>query len=309
MQPFTALEQVSLQASWVTIGMYDGVHCGHRTILQPMAAEAHQNGIQAVVITFYPHPAVILRGLDTPFYLTSPQEKAALMKEMGINQVITLPFTRALADQTAEDFITQLVKHLGMRQLWAGSDFALGRNRAGNIQKLEQLGAALGFQVHVVAPINIDGKKISSSQIRRKILEGKVEEAADLLGRLYDIPGIVIHGDGRGASIGFPTANLEIWPQRLLPRNGVYATWVCRGGHRHPALINIGVRPTFENIPPQPRLEAYLLNFSGDLYGEHLRVEFLKFIRPEKRFDSIAQLKKQINKDIRFAGEVFQHAA
>jgi len=308
MQHFESLENLSLQESWVTIGSFDGVHRGHRAILEPLAIEAHKNSGNAVVITFFPHPAVVLRGIHAPFYLTSPEEKAVLIGNFGIDHVITLPFTREFAAQPAASFIAQLVERLGMRQIWAGIDFALGRNREGDIKMLEKLGSTMGFEVRVIVPISEEGKKISSSHIRRQLSEGRVTEAADLLGRLYAVEGKVIHGDARGASIGFPTANLEIWSERLLPRLGVYATWANVGADRYPAVTNIGLRPTFETLPSQPRLETHLLGFSGNLYGKHLRMEFVEFVRPEKRFSSVAELKEQIEKDIHFAWEIFEHA-
>ncbi|NPV78136.1 MAG: bifunctional riboflavin kinase/FAD synthetase [Anaerolineae bacterium] len=308
MQHFDTLENLSLQESWVTIGSFDGVHRGHRAILEPLAVEAHKNGGNAVVITFFPHPAVVLRGIHSPFYLTSPEEKAILMGRFGIDHVITLPFSREFAAQPAASFIAQLVERLEMRQIWAGIDFALGRNREGDIKMLEKLGSIMGFEVRVIAPLSEEGKKISSSHIRRQLSEGRVAAAADLLGRFYAVEGKVIHGDTRGASIGFPTANLEIWPERLLPRLGVYATWATVGTNRYPAVTNIGMRPTFEKLPSQPRLETHLLGFSGNLYGKYIGIEFVEFIRPETRFSSVTELKEQITKDISFAWEVFEHA-
>ena len=308
MQRIKTLENISLQESWITIGAFDGVHRGHRALLEPLAIDAHKNGGNAVVITFFPHPAVVLRDIQTPFYLTSPEDKAILMKNLGIDHIITLPFTREFATQSAVMFVSQLVERLGMRQIWAGVDFSFGRNREGDTKMLEKLGSTMGFEARIVAPISEEGKKISSSHIRRQLSEGKVSEAADLLGRLYAVQGKVIHGDSRGASIGFATANLQVWHEQLLPRLGVYATWVTVGAERYPAVTNIGMRPTFETLTVQPRIETHLLDFSGDLYDKHIQIDFVEFVRPEKRFSSVAELKKQIEKDIHFAWEVFEHA-
>lgn len=308
MQHIETLENLSLQESWVTIGSFDGVHRGHRAILEPLVTEAHKNGGNAVVVTFFPHPAVVLRNLHSPFYLTSPEEKAILMGGFGIDHIITLPFTREFATQPASSFVVQLVERLGMRQIWAGVDFALGRNREGDIEMLKKLGSTLGFKVQIITPVSEEGKKISSSHIRRQLSEGRVAEAADLLGRLYSVTGKVTHGDARGASIGFPTANLEIWSERLLPRLGVYATWAKVGANRYPAVTNIGIRPTFEKLQRLPRLETHLPGFSGNLYGKNIEIEFIKFLRPEKRFPSVVELKEQIEEDINLAWEVFEHA-
>lgn len=308
MQHFYSLEPLSLDKSWVTIGSFDGVHRGHQALIKPLVAEAHQSGATAVVVTFHPHPAVVLRGIHAPYYLTDPEEKADLLGKLGIDLVVTLPFTQELAALSAKSFITLLTSHLGLKQLWAGNDFALGHNRDGNIDSLQVLGAEMGFKVHIVTPINNGGEKISSSQIRTYITNGKVSEAAQLLGRIYRVGGKVIPGDRRGKNIGFPTANLEIEPERLLPGIGVYVTWVCSGSHKYPAVTNIGFRPTFENQPVVPRLEAHLLDFTGNLYEDIIQIEFLEFIRPEKRFSSAVELTNQIQKDIQFAQKVFEHA-
>lgn len=309
MYRYTSLDDLSLNHSWITIGSFDGVHRGHQTIFKSLSQEAHKNGANAVVVTFFPHPAVILRGIQSAYYLTEPEEKARLICQYGIDYVITLPFSLEFAAQPAEIFIEKLVKHLGMHQIWAGIDFALGKNREGNIELLRNSGANMGFEVHLIPQVTDEGKRISSTHIRREISEGRVGDAAELLGRLYSVRGTVITGDRRGQTIGFPTANLKIWPGMILPRNGVYATWALLGDKRYPAVTNIGLRPTFESQPTPARIEAHLLDFSGDLYSEEMHLEFIDFIRPEKPFPSVADLQEQINMDIKSALEIFENAA
>ncbi len=306
MQHYKSLDNLSLTDSWVTIGSFDGVHRGHQVIFKSLAQKAHENGANAVVITFFPHPTIVLQGIQSAYYLTDPDEKARLMGEFGIDQVITLPFTLEFAAQPAEQFITKLVKHLGMRQIWAGIDFAMGRNREGNVEMLKNLGAKMGFEVQIIAQITDEGKRISSTHIRQQISEGRVAEAAELLGRLYSLNGKVVEGDKRGKTIGFPTANLKIWLGYLVPRNGVYATWVKFDNNRFPSVTNIGLRPTFEDQPTVPRIEAHLIDFTGDIYSKQIQLEFIEFIRTEKRFSSIDELKEQINNDIKIALEVFK---
>ncbi len=307
MQHYRSFDGVNLQGAWASVGTFDGVHRGHRALLEPMAEAAHAAGAPAAVVTFFPHPAVVLRGLQSPHYLTSPEERAALLGQAGIDVVVTLEFTRALAALGAREFITLLKEHLGLRRLWAGPDFALGRNREGSLPVLEQLGRELGFSLHSVEALDLDGRQVSSSQVRALLAEGRVREAAELLGRNYSVSGPVVHGDGRGHGIGIPTANIATWNQKILPLNGIYACWVHLDGTRIAAATNVGLRPTFPDTPPAPRVEAHLLDFHGDLYGRHLELEFVEFLRPEERFDTIAALVDQIHADIRTTAEVLTH--
>jgi riboflavin kinase / FMN adenylyltransferase len=273
-------------------------------MLKQMVQAAHAAGSPAVVVTFFPHPVVVLRGLQTPHYLTSPEDRAALLGEAGVDVVITLNFTLELAHLSAREFISLLITHLGMRQMWAGFNFALGRNREGDIPTLERLGDELGFTLHILSPITLEETPVSSSQIRALLGSGSVATAARLLGRYYSLEGPVVHGDERGRKIGIPTANIDIWPQQILPANGVYACWSSLQGRRYPAVTNIGLRPTFSNPQPQLRVEAYLLNFDADIYNQTLRLEFVDFLRPEQRFPSVEALLAQIHADIARAKEI-----
>ena len=307
MHHYHTLEGLHLDRAWATIGSFDGVHRGHQSLIKQMVASAHANGRPAVVVTFYPHPAVVLRGIQEPYYPTSPDERADLLHDLGIDAIVTLQFDHALAGQSAVEFMTALHQHIGLRQLWVGPDFALGKGRQGNVPVLQEIGKNLGFIVNVVEVVSAGEEKISSRQIRSLIIEGKVKEASEMLGRLYNVKGEVVHGDGRGKGLGIPTANLLVWPERLLPANGIYATWVHRGDQRLASVTNVGIRPTFDNLSAIPRVEAFILDFEQDIYQEQIAVEFVEFFRPEIRYTSINDLLEQIQKDIDQAREVLSH--
>lgn len=307
---YRSFDPVDLHGAWATIGTFDGVHRGHQAILKPMVEQAHAAGSPAVVVTFTPHPVVVLRGVDEPICITTPGERARLLGELGVDVVITLTFDKALASLSAEAFMQQMSDHLGLRQLWVGNDFALGRGRQGDIPRLRQIGETMGYQVHVTSEVLQTGERISSSRIRQAIREGDVTQAAELLGRPYALEGPVVHGDQRGRELGFPTANIDYNPHQILPAYGVYATWTwIDDQQRVPSVTSVGLRPTFDIPNPQPKVEPYLIDFSGDLYGKLLRVAFLQFLRPELRFDSAQALIDQMVQDTQNAREVLEHAA
>ena len=297
------LSPLRLKGAWVTIGSFDGVHLGHRRLLSEFVAEAREAGAPAVVITFYPHPAEVLGKVREPFYLSTPEEKAALMADLGVDVVVTHPFNRDVARLSAEEFMERVRRHLGLRRLWVGYDFALGRNREGNIPTLRQIGERMGYTLVVFPPYEVDGEIVSSSRIRRALADGDVEKAARLLGRFYSVPGEVVRGDGRGRGLGFPTANLAVWEKRMVPASGVYAAFARVGDKVYPAVVNIGVRPTFEERAA-PRVEAHLLGYSGNLYGEKLTLEFVKRLRAERKFPSAEALRAQIEHDVAQAREI-----
>ena len=301
MQHYQSLEDISLSETWLTIGSYDGIHRGHQAILARMVSGAHAAGSAAVVLTFFPHPGAVLRGMTGPFYLTSTEEKVRLMEDMGIDAVITLPFTRELASVSAADFMAKLKRQLDLQQLWIGYNFTLGHNREGDIPTLQRLGDLLGYSVEVIQPVTIDGEIVSSSLIRGLLGKGEVGRASTLLGRNYTVPGEVVPGDGRGRQIGIPTANLAVWPERMLPASGVYAGWAWVNGTRWPSVTNIGTRPTFEAQAVPVRLETHLLDFHQDLYGRAISVEFVDRLRDEQRFQSVDALIDQIHADIQKA--------
>ncbi len=298
MQHYWSLESIQLKDAWITIGSFDGVHLGHQAIIQKVVTGAHALGAPAVVLTFDPHPAVVLGKRPEPYYLTTPEERADLLGGLGIDVVITHAFNQDVAAITARSFISRLKSHLGLRHLCVGHDFALGRNREGDVTFLSKLGEEFGYQVDVVPPFKIDGKVVSSSRIRACLVEGDVEQALHLLGRPYQINGEVISGDGRGKTIGIPTANLSIWSKRALPDAGVYVCNAHVNGIVWGAVTNIGVRPTFEDQSVSQRVETHILDFDEDIYGQGVLLDFLSYIRAERRFDGVEALVEQIQRDI-----------
>ncbi len=290
--PTTPLQQ----PIYLTIGNFDGVHRGHQYLIGELAAAAHAADGLAGLLTFEPHPLAVLRPAAQAPRLTSSEERAGLLEALGLDFVLVLPFTAETATTPAEDFVRALVAHLPLRELWVGPDFALGRRRAGNVTLLQALGQAHGYRVQVVQPFELASGAVRSSRVRTLLAEeGAVDQAAVLLGRPYQVWGEVIEGAHRGRALGFPTANLRLPADRLAPAYGVYACWAWRGDTGHPAVVNIGVRPSFDN--GHPSVEAFLLDFSGDIYGETLGLSFIQRLRPEKRFGDVAALIAQIRSD------------
>ena len=303
MQHVRSLEDVSLQKSWLTIGVFDGVHRGHQEIIQQLAAGAHANRASAVVLTFYPHPGVILGKRSNLKYLSLPDEKADLLHKCGGDMVITHPFNADIAALSAKEFIERLQNHLQFEKLLIGYDFALGRNREGDAEHLRQLGEEFGYSVQTFAPVRADGDVVSSSRIRENLAVGDVESAAQSLNHFYSLQGSVIHGDGRGRKINIPTANIEVPLEKAVPTNGVYACWAWVGETKYPAVTNIGIRPTFTPNKELPNVETHLLDFSGGLYDKRIRLEFVSHLRDEKKFISVDALLTQIQVDITRARE------
>jgi riboflavin kinase/FMN adenylyltransferase len=305
-----SLDDLSIQNSWLTIGIFDGVHRGHCKILEPLVSRAHEAGEPAVVITFAPHPALVLGGMKDFKYLTIPGELHSLLESIGVDIVITLPFSHEFAKQTAEEFIRIVVNRLHPRCIFVGYDTALGRGREGNALRLTEIGLKLGFTVISTPPLSDETGILSSTRIRHSINRGDVTLAAEALGRYYDISGPVIHGDGRGHSINIPTANIQVSIEKLIPANGIYACWawieetrqgsgeVITLSKKFPAATNVGLRPTFTPNLSSPIIEAHLLDFNQDLYDQRVKLEFVKYLRPEVKFSSIEALVEQIRADI-----------
>ena len=306
MQHFYGLQDVSLKDAWLSIGSFDGVHIGHQQIIQRITAGAHSQGAPAVVLTFYPHPNMVLHGARQSFYLTDPEEKAELLGEYGIDAVITHPFNHQIANIEARQFIENLFKHISFTQLWVGYDFALGHDRQGDRSLLWEVGQVLGFGVSVIEAYRVDGEIVSSSRIRALLDAGKVEQAAHLLSRPHRVSGLVVKGEGRGRQMGFPTVNLAINKERVVAGAGVYACLVDLDGQKLQAVVNVGVRPTFEYSPVAPRVEAHIFDFERDIYGKEISLFFLSRLRDEQRFPSVEALVKQIRKDIQQARSVFK---
>ncbi|MFZ5818457.1 MAG: bifunctional riboflavin kinase/FAD synthetase [Chloroflexota bacterium] len=301
---YRSIEEVTLQDSWLTIGVFDGVHRGHQEIIRNLTAGARSNGALAVVLTFWPHPAVVLGKRDDLKCLTTPEERAGLLGDLGVDAVITQPFTRDFAALPAQDFMRLVAGRLGLRSLWMGYDFALGRGREGTPERLAALGKEFGYDVKTLPAVQNGGHTLSSSLIRQRIAAGQVEAAAQSLGRPYALNGPVVHGDGRGRKINVPTANIDYPKDKVIPTNGVYAAWAWVGGERIPAATNIGVNPTFTPDKQTPNVEAHLLGFDRDLYGQDVKLEFVQRLRDELKFASVEALLEQIHADIRRTGEI-----
>ncbi len=301
MQHFWSLDDIHLKKSWLTIGSFDGVHRGHQEIVKRLTAGAHEHGVPAVVLTFHPHPASVLGKRKDAFYLSTPEERAELLGQLGVDLVITHPFNHQVASMSALQFMQQLNQQLNIQELWVGYDFALGKGREGNVDRLRQIGMDLGYRVEVIPAIELDGEVISSSRIRAYIFNGEVDQAARLLGRPYRLQGTVIPGDGRGKTIGIPTANLNLWSELAIPKAGVYVCQAIVEERVYGAVTNVGVRPTFETQPVPPRVEAHILDYQADLYGQHIQLDFLYHLRDELRFPSAQALVTQIHEDIQQA--------
>lgn len=303
-QHYTSLVDIHIQNTWLTIGSFDGVHLGHQRLIQELNRSAHVAGAKSVVLTFHPHPATVLRGRRDAFYLTTPTEKLDRLDDLNPDVVIIHPFTLELSRSTAREFVEYLQEHLDFRQLWTGSDFALGKGREGNVTYLEQLGDQFNYQVHIFKPVLSHGRTISSSRVRNLLIEGNIDEANVLLGKPYQITGEVIHGDGRGKSIGIPTANLGTGNEKLVPGAGVYACKVQLDNRNYLAAVNIGTHPTFESCNPRVNIEAHILDYSGELYSRQLSINFISRIRGEHRFNHVEELINQIHQDINRTREI-----
>lgn len=288
--------------SMVAVGVFDGVHRGHQHLITELVAQARRRDWLAGIVTFYPHPAALLTPDNAPLYLTTPGEKVLLLDQLGLDWMTILPFTPQMAALSPADFVRRLYHQLGMRGLCASDDFALGRGRSGDVPTLQALGREIGFEMYTVPPLNNREGRVSSSRIRACLSAGDVETATHLLGRPYRLAGEIIHGAQRGRKIGFPTANLAVNADRVIPANGVYATWAYLGNVRYPSVTNIGTRPSFDNGTRS--IEAHLLEFSDDIYGYDLALEFVARLRAEQRFSDLQALIAQIGRDIATARQI-----
>jgi riboflavin kinase/FMN adenylyltransferase len=288
----------------LTIGVFDGVHLGHQALIAEMVRQAKQTGAVSGVITFAGHPRLVLGKHKELPHLTSLEQRVRLLEAKGADRVIVLTFTKELADLPAAEFIGQLVKQLGMRHLVIGPDFALGKGREGDIDSLRALGEKLGFTVTVAPPLVKNGYKVSSTRIRKAMAESKMANVHDLLGRYFSLEGEVVKGEGRGARLGIPTANIEIPPDQALPADGVYATIACIDDQPMASITNIGTRPTFGG--GQRTVETHLLDYRGDLYGRRLEIAIIEQIRPEKKFAAAEELLVQIKDDITMSRQVLK---
>lgn len=294
----------------VTIGNFDGVHMGHRALIQRTCQKAELYKLPCVALTFWPHPMRVLAGDHAPPLLSSRQQRVCLLEHMGVDICLELPFDRPLAALTPEAFVQQVLMPLHTRQLVVGYDFSLGKGRAGTAEVLAELGQHYGFEVEQVPPFIMQDAVVSSTRIRDLIRQGEVWEAQLLLGHLHTISGTVVHGHGRGEGLGFPTANLGPSnmhdPAVLLPRHGVYATWVTVQGVAHAAVTNVGVNPTFDGNTVS--VESFLLDTNVNLYDQEISVAFVLHLRDEIRFPDTASLIARITQDVALARQVLSSA-
>ena len=282
--------------TYVTIGSFDGVHLGHQTLLRAMVARARQDGARAAALTFFPHPRRVMQTLPPRFYLTTLDDRVQLLAEQGIDLIITHPFDDEVRQIRAADFVDQMLAALDMRQLWGGH-IALGYKREGDVPFLRRQGAEKGFTVETMTDlIEWDGAPVSSRRVRDALAAGDMATVNGCLGRLHSVRGLVVKGDQRGRTIGFPTANLALWDELLLPGFGVYATYATIHGRRYAAATNVGVRPTVNG--GGVTIEAHLLDFDEDIYGEEVRLEFVQRTRAEMKFAGLEALKGQILADV-----------
>jgi riboflavin kinase/FMN adenylyltransferase len=291
---------------FLAIGVFDGVHRGHQAVISTSADHARAGNGTPVVVTFDPHPEKVLRPEKAPHLLTATQHKIALIRNLGVGHLLVITFDKQFATTEPEDFVQQLVSNSKpLREICVGHEWSFGKNRRGNLDLLKRLGAKLDFQVVGVPPVRTNGEVVSSTAIRRAVEKGDFAKAAAMLGREYTILGTVTRGDNLGKKIGFPTANLSAHSEQFPP-NGVYAAEAKIDSELHRGVINLGVRPTVSGGKSERVLEIHLFDFERDVYGRDVEVRFLKFLRPEKKFENIDALVAQVRRDVEEARALFQ---
>ena len=288
----------------LTIGVFDGVHLGHRFLLDHLIARAKEKGCLSCVVTFKTHPEKVLGRRATLPWICTLQERVRLLKAAGIDVVVPITFTRDVANLTARDFVVLLKRHLNMCDMVLGPDFALGKGRKGDPEHLRSIGEELGFRVEVVRPARIGSEVISSSAIRQLLAEGDIKRVEQMMGRFFHLEGRVVLGDQRGRTLGFPTANLKVQPEQAMPKDGIYATITHHGEEQWHSVTNIGMRPTFNGV--KRLIETFIFDFKGDLYGKKIRVDLVSRLRDEMRFNGPGKLVTQMNKDVEKAKKVLE---
>lgn len=312
MQRWRGLEDIPEDwgRSVVTIGSYDGVHRGHQLIIGRAVARARELGVPAVVVTFDPHPSEVVRPGSHPPLLAPHQRRAELMAELGVDAVLILPFTQEFSRLTPADFVVKvLVDKLHARVVVEGPNFRFGHRAAGNVDSLRELGTTYDYEVEVIDLYERGaaggGEPFSSTLVRRLVAEGDVTGAMEVLGRPHRVEGVVVRGAQRGRELGFPTANLETLPHTAIPADGVYAGWLTAEGEAMPAAISVGTNPQFDGT--ERTVEAYAIDRVGlDLYGLHVEVDFLSFLRGQEKFDSIEALLERMAADVKRASELVE---
>ena len=285
----------------ITVGTFDGIHRGHWAVLQEIRRRAAESGRRSVLVTFHPHPLQIVRPDHAPLLLTTPVEKKEILAETGLDYAVFLSFNHILASYSPRRFVEEiLLARLSVQELVIGYDHGFGKGRSGDVETLRRIGEELAFSVDVVSPIRAGEEAVSSTRIRKALLDGDVESARVGLGRPYCVRGLVVRGDGRGRKLGFPTANLFVpLNGKLIPPPGVYAVRGCLKRGIFDGAIHIGPRPTFTGS--RPTIELHLLDFEGDIYGEELRVEFIRHLREVRPFASASALVEQLRYDVEAA--------
>ena len=293
----------------VTIGNFDGVHLGHQALLKEVVTKAQGIGGESVVLTFHPHPLAIIAPHLQLQFLTALDEKLSLFEQAGITHAICLEFSSRLAEISPDSFVKEILKkRIGIHELCVGNTFKFGKDRAGTIEDLTRLGPEMGFRVTPITPVQSDDEIVSSSTIRKQIQEGRVSEATRFLGRQYTIAGIVQEGERNGSAMGYPTANLPLPTNRVIPQNGVYATIATIDDTPHRSVSYIGTRPTFRGT--ERLLEVHIFDMEADLYGKHMTVGFSEQVRGDMVFSTATDLSRQIEIDVRHARQALgTHAA
>ncbi|BCG59635.1 bifunctional riboflavin kinase/FAD synthetase [Paenibacillus sp. URB8-2] len=303
MPPETAAEWAQPQIA--ALGQFDGLHRGHVSVISSAVALARKEGVPAAVMTFYPHPKDVMGKGDYEGYLTPPRDKSELLAGMGVDILFVIEFNEELSRVSPRDFVLGMLLPLKITTAVVGFDFRFGYMGEGDADMLRLLGNG-SMRVETVPPFLLNGVKVSSSGIRKGLQSGEVELVNFWFGRRYHLRGTVAHGEKRGRTIGFPTANLELEDRYVIPSRGVYAVRAFHNGKAMPGVMNVGVKPTFHEGVTTPTFEVHLLDFSGDLYGQEMMVELVSFIRPEHRFDSVESLIAQIREDAKTAGKILQ---
>ena len=288
----------------LTVGVFDGVHLGHKYLIWQLNQLARQRNLLSGVVTFHQHPQVVLAPQTRLPFLTDLSQRIARLKGEGVDAVISLSFTPDLAQLNARHFVSLLKEYLRMQGLVVGYDFALGRSREGSIEALQVLGQDMNFSVTVIPPIEINGEVVSSTAIRNALARGDMKRVHTLLGYFFTLQGRVVAGAGRGVGLGFPTANLAVNSEQALPADGVYATWAYIDDRAYPSVTNIGWCPTFGGS--KCTVEVYVLDYRGDLYGQEMKIDIIERLRGEQKFTTAEELKRQIAEDVKQGRAIFE---
>ncbi len=286
---------------FLAIGVFDGVHLGHQAVISTSAQHARAANGTPVVVTFDPHPEKVLRPKTAPHLLTATPHKIALIRDLGVAHLLIITFDKQFAATEPEEFVHELVEHSkSLREICVGHEWSFGKNRRGNLKLLNQFGARFDFGVVGIPPVTVNGELVSSTTIRKAVETGDLAKAAQMLGREYTVLGTVVSGDNRGKKIGFPTANLSAHNEQFPP-NGVYFAEAKLEGVIYPGVVNLGYRPTVDTRKSERILEIHLFDFDHDIYGKDLEVRFIRYLRPEKKFESVEALVRQIGLDVKQA--------